>query len=85
MIWGACRKHVGELLVRPVYKCVFGDPKTADYTDFKEFQKAWLKRPTEDDPLILDGQAQGQPLKMTSDWEVDRAKEVAQELSKLRH
>ena len=85
LIWGACRKHVGELLVRPVYKCVFGEPKSADYGDFKEFQKAWVKRPTKDDPLVLDRHAQGQKMKLTTDWEVDRAKTVAQELTKLRH
>jgi hypothetical protein len=85
LIWGNCRKHVGELLVRHVYKCVFGEPKSADYGDFKEFQKAWVKRPTEDDPLVLDRHAQGQQMKLTTDWEVDRAKTVGQELTKFRH
>ena len=54
LVWGACRKHVAELLVRPVYKCVFGEAKSSDYGDFKEFQQVWLKRPTENDQVILD-------------------------------
>ena len=81
LVWGACRKHVAELLVKPVYKRVFGEAKSSDYGDFKEFQRVWLKRATENDKVVLDRHAPGKALMFNTDWEVDRAKVVAQELN----
>ena len=54
LVWGACRKHVAELLVKPVYKCVFGEAKSSDYGDFKDFQRVLLKRATKNDKVVLD-------------------------------
>ena len=83
IIWGGCRKHVAELLVKPVHKLIFGDSKSPIYTDFKDFQSIWLKVPTEDDPEFLDRNAVGVQMVFQTDWEVKRAKEVAMELARL--
>ena len=41
-------------------------------------------RPSENDQVVLDRYAAGQTMKFNTDWEVDRAKVVAQELTKLK-
>ena len=53
IIWGGCRKHIAELIVKPIHKLIFGDSKFPTYTDFKDFQSGWLKKPSEDDPEVL--------------------------------
>ena len=83
IIWGGCRKHVAELLVKPVHKLIFGDSKSPIYTDFKDFQSIWLKVPTEDDPEFLNRKAAGVQMVFLTDWEIKRAKEVAMELTRL--
>ena len=85
IIWAGCRKHVAELLVKPVHKLIFGDSKSASYKDFVDFQSAWLKRPSEDDDEVLERGALGEQVVFVTDWENRRAKEVVQELTALLH
>ena len=56
---------------------IFGESKKAEYIDLKEFQSAFLKRATKDDPKVLDRQAIGRQVEFNTDWEKSRAKEVA--------
>ena len=77
IIWAGCRKHVAELLV----KLIFGESKSASYSDFVQYQSAWLKKPSKDDGKVLERAADGVKVEFVTDWENIRGKEVCKELS----
>jgi hypothetical protein len=85
MIWAACRKHVAELEVKAVYEFLFGKSKCPYFKELKYFQDIWMKQPTESDPEVLDKDVIGEMFEFTTEWEIQRAKEVAEELTKLRY
>ena len=69
IIWAGCRKHVAELLVKPVHKLIFGESKSASCSDFVQFQSAWLKKPSKDDDKFLERAAEGVQVEFVIDWE----------------
>ena len=85
LIWAACRKHVAELIVKAVYEKLFGKSKSPYFKELKHFQDCWMKKPTESDDVILEKDLAGVKFKFTTDTEIQKAQEVAKELTTLRY
>ena len=52
MMWLACRRHIAELSLGAAWRSLFGDTKSKDNLDFKDFQTSWNGLQC-DSPVIL--------------------------------